>query len=102
MTTSAAEDLDQLHCALLHLIAGAQDPITTAELRVRAHQLLADDAAPLVNETVYRALRTLLRRGQVRHHRSPGRHVRWTLTPTGTHTVERLRTAARHPEDLRQ
>jgi hypothetical protein len=42
---------------------------------------------PLVNEAAYRALRTLLRLGQIRHHRPTGRHVRWSLTPSCADTA---------------
>jgi len=87
--------LYRLHYALMRLLAEHQVPLTTSELRCKADQTLrAGDAVPLVNETVYRALRTLLRLGQVRHHRPAGRHVRWSLTPSGTHTANRSAGAA--------
>jgi Fe2+ or Zn2+ uptake regulation protein len=73
MTDPGLDSLDRLHYALLRLLAEHQDPLTTSELRCKADQARDDgDAVPLVNETVYRALRTLLRLGQIRHHRLMG------------------------------
>lgn len=101
--TAPPADQQQLHTVLLQLLAGAHDALTTAELRVRAQEVLrVDGAVPLVNEPVYKALRTLMRRGQVRHECTTGRHVRWSLTPTGAHTAEQLSSAARHTQDARQ
>jgi Fe2+ or Zn2+ uptake regulation protein len=81
-------------------MAEHQDPLTTAELRRQVDQSRdAGDAVPLVNETVYRALRTLQRLGQIRHHRPAGRHVRWSLTPSGAHTAHRTNGSAAPPEN---
>jgi Fe2+ or Zn2+ uptake regulation protein len=103
MTDPRLDSLDRLHYALLRLMAEHHDPLTTSELRFQADQSRdADGAVPLVNETVYRALRTLLRLGQIRHHRPTGRHVRGSLTPSGAHTAHRANGSAALPQNQRQ
>ncbi|PBA42241.1 hypothetical protein [Mycobacterium avium] len=84
MTTPNTGGSDRLHVVLLRLLADRHNALTTAELRdLATEDLDCDGGVPLVNEVVYRALRTLLRRGTVRRHRSGGRHVQWSLTPSG-------------------
>ena len=86
---ASAHSRVRLHALLLQLLANSAEPLSTAELRdlAQAHAQPAPAAGPLVIETVYLALRTLHRRGQVTHQRSGGRHVRWSLTPSGRHAA---------------
>ncbi|MFN6548149.1 Fur family transcriptional regulator [Mycolicibacterium nivoides] len=61
---------------LLDMLERVGGDLTTAELR----QLLLAGTPGLVNETVYRNLVILERRGQVRRVRRPGRrHVAWAI-----------------------
>jgi hypothetical protein len=92
---ASAHSRDRLHALLLQLTANSAEPLSTAELRdlaqaqAQAQAQPAPAAGPLVIETVYLALRTLHRRGQVTHHNPGGRHVRWSLTPSGQHAASR-------------
>ncbi len=81
----SAQIKTDLRGTLLRILLDSADPLSTAELRVAAHQTLGDDQVPVVHEPVYRELLALHRRGQVRRHQPAGRHVLWSLTPTGKH-----------------
>lgn len=76
-----------LRDALLHILVNSADPVSTADLRIAAHQKLGDDQVPVVHEPVYRELLALQRLGQARRHQPAGRHVLWSLTPTGRHAA---------------
>jgi Fe2+ or Zn2+ uptake regulation protein len=89
MTGADLGRLDHLHHVLLGLLADHRRSLTTADLRRLAHDAVDGRAVPLVNESVYRALRTLQRLGQVSSARPGGRHTVWTLTPDGAHTARR-------------
>ncbi|KAA1248214.1 hypothetical protein F0Q45_21815 [Mycobacterium simiae] len=70
---------------VLDVLAHAGGDLTTAELR----QLLQPWAPGLVNETVYRNLIVLQRRGKVRRLVRPGhRHVAWAIATTSKSSHE--------------
>lgn len=82
--------LERLHHVLLSLLSDQAGPVSTAELRGLAYKALCSPAQPLVNEPVYRALRTLHRLGHVSHHRPGGRHALWALTASGAPIAQRI------------
>lgn len=86
--------LERLHHVLLSVLSDQTGPVSTAELRGLAYKALRSPAQPLVNEPVYRALRTLHRLGHVSHHRPRGRHAKWALTASGSSIAQRM---AREP-----
>lgn len=85
-----APRLDRLHHVLLSVLSDQTGPVSTAELRGLASQALCSAAQPLVNEPVYRVLRTLHRVGYVSHHRPGGRHALWALTASGASSAQRI------------
>jgi len=99
MSTPGPRHLDQLHYLLLHLLAEHNDSLTTSELRCRANELASRPRIPLVNETIYRTLRTLQRLGQVTRVRTGGRHALWSLTPNGAHTARQRISPTHNPQD---
>jgi hypothetical protein len=85
MVTSRTSTSRRLQDVLLSELADSPStPLSTAELRRRADDKMdTGPSVPVAIEAVYRALRTLHRRGQVVHHRPDGRHAEWSLTPSG-------------------
>lgn len=84
---------DRLRSALLGALAVPHEPaLSTSELRQQAHDALGPygSAVPVVIEAVYRALRTLQRRGLVEQQPVTGRHARWILTSDGAATARQL------------
>jgi hypothetical protein len=74
-----AARLDPLHLVLLETLAGHEEAMSTAQLRVRANQH-PDLDSPVVHEAVYNALQRLRRLGHVDQQRTGGRHAWWALT----------------------
>ena len=74
--------LYRLHLVLLDILAGHDEAMSTAQLRVRDAQHHRLDS-PVVHEAVYNALQRLRRSGHVNQHPSEGRHALWTATNLG-------------------
>ncbi|VAZ69792.1 hypothetical protein LAUMK40_05955 [Mycobacterium kansasii] len=71
----------QLRAALIEVLAGTREPMTTSAARMALSERFRGSARPLVAEEVYRALLILQRQGVVRRvHDQPGRLAHWQLT----------------------
>lgn len=72
---------EQLRDPLLEVLAGADEPISTAQARLAVTECCRRRGRPAVAEEVYRPLAILARRGVVRRAAGrPGRGAHWELT----------------------